>query len=167
MVGSVFIPQHTGKIIVSRRVGCSNGVGEGLVRTLKGELDGLSVIVNLIIVEVAGNVGEPVWQCLRDSPEPPVAGSRDRHLHRPARGHRRRIEGPCGAGVLLRVHKAEAQHAYQCHGDHCYRQNLFVNQSFFIQGHTLQLSLFAPAFTTAGANRDHFLLYCPSQRLLD
>ena len=76
----------------SRRVRGGNGVAEGYVRPLECELDGLPVLANLITVEVAGNVAEPVGQRLCDSPKTPVVGSGDGHRHRPARSHRLRIK---------------------------------------------------------------------------
>ena len=50
----------------------------------------------------AGYVDEPCGQRLRHPPDAPVVGEKDGDRHRPARGHRRLVEGPGGAGSLHR-----------------------------------------------------------------
>ena len=126
VVGQLDVPEGAREDVGACRPGCGDGVGEGGV-PLQGEPYPVAAqLRHLAGGEGAGDVGEPGGQRLRDPASQPVAGSLDGHSHRPAGGHRRRVEAPGGADLCLCGCREDAYqgHRTRCRNDHdCYQRS--------------------------------------------
>ena len=116
-------------------VGRGNGIGEGFDRPQEGEPDSPSINLGDLTLtgKSAGLVAEPDRQRFRNCPPETVTGSRDRHHHLTARLHCCLIEGPGGAGVILRSHRKKTQqpHHTRYRTNHHYHYHYHYSEQGF------------------------------------
>ena len=134
VVGPVGVPEHTREGVGPRRPGGGDRVGDGGI-PLQREADLLAVHPHSRRVVGAGYVGEPCGQRLRHPSNAPVVGNLDGDRHRPAGGHRCRVEAPGGAGfILLRGYRGDAHKKQHTHHRNSYHY-------FFVQARPLNCAV--------------------------